>query len=206
MLSALRRAWKKYLESIPAADEPELVPDGKIIREDFRPPPVDPEVKAAFGKLAKVLTSHLLQEAAIREERRFAAMLKPGVEPVEAIARWITKVSTPESGVGGFIALDWKAREEVQWQAEKLLKAHHLSLTWTYSVEEDEEWKTWKERGEAPVKAPLRLFSNLLRTHGYTLFSFDCDDLVCAFAVPVSLQQQVASLCSSADIEAHSEA
>ena len=52
MLSWIRRAWARYWASIPASDEPDLVPDGKIIREDFRPEPIDPGVVAAFQTTA----------------------------------------------------------------------------------------------------------------------------------------------------------
>jgi hypothetical protein len=206
MLSSLRRAWRKYLASIPAPNEPELVPDGKIIREDFRPAQVDPEVKVKFHELAEMLTLHLPQETALREVRRITALLKPGVEPVDALARWISKVSTPEGKVGGFIALDWKAREEVQWQAVNLLRAHSLPLTWSYSVDQDEDWKTWAERGEAPVNTPLRRLSLFLHEKEYVLFWFNSDYLVCAFAVPASLQNKVAALSNSVALDARSEA
>lgn len=201
MLSWIRGAWARYWASIPVSDEPDLVPDGKIIREDFRPEPIDPGWVAAFQELSSLLIAHLPDDARAREVGRLRALLKPGVTPAEALARWINKVASPSSRVGGFVSLDWKAREEVFWQARKLLAAHGLPDAWTDPVAGiDDEWQDGHARGEVPVDAPLRRFTHHLQGHGYTLSCFDVDDLVCAFAVEHARQPQVRTLCRALDI------
>ena len=201
MLSALRRAWERYLASIPAPEEPDLIPDSKILREDFMRPPVNPESRLVLAQLSKELTAHLPSDVASREMRRLSALLKPGVEPVEAVVRWFGKVTAPDSKVGGFVLVDWKAREEVEWQAARLVKSHKLPLVWSYAIDTDNEWKDWRERGEAPVDTPLMLLAVALQNHGYTLFKFGSDDLVCAFAVDGAISDQVRSLCEAIHIE-----
>jgi hypothetical protein len=140
-LSELRQAWRAYVASIPVSQEPEPVPDGQIIREAFRSAPVDPAVAKAWGELARMLTSHLPDELAAREELRLKKTLKPGVEAVGALARWMAKVTGPHTKVKGFIVLDWKAREEIEWQAERLFDVHQLQAGWVYNATADTEWK-----------------------------------------------------------------
>jgi hypothetical protein len=200
MFNALRRAWKNYWASIPAPADDELVPDGKIIREDFRPDPVDPGVRAAFAALAAAITAHLPAELGAKAQRQLVAKLKPGTEPIDALSQWISKVSAPNSSVHGFVAVDWKAREEIQWQADRLLKAHQLPPTWAYDVNGDQAWQSWGERGEVPVDTPLKLLGVFLATHDHTLVRLHNDDVVCAFAIPAQALPEVQRLCQTAQI------
>lgn len=200
MFNALRRAWKNYWASIPAPADEEPVPDGKIIREDFRHEPVDPGVRAAFEALATAITAHLPAELGAKAQRQLLAKLKPGTEPIDALSQWISKVSGPSSSVHGFVAVDWKAREEIQWQAERLLKAHQLPPTWAYDVNGDQSWQSWGERGEAPVDTPLKLLGVFLATHDHALVRLHNDDLVCAFAIPAQALPEVQRLAQAAQI------
>lgn len=200
MFNALRRAWKNYWASIPAPEDDEPVPDGKIIREDFRPEPVDPEVRAAFAALAAAITAHLPAELGAKARRQLVAKLKPGTEPIDALSQWINKISAPSSSVHGFVAADWKAREEIQWQAERLLKAHQLPPTWAYDVNGDTAWQSWGERGEAPVDTPLKLLGAFLAAHDHALVRLHNADLVCAFAIPAHALPEVQRLAQAAEI------
>ncbi len=206
MFSSLRLAWKRYLASIPAPDEPELIPDGRIIREDFRPPPVDPRIKEAFSTLADLLTAHLPDSVASTTRRKLLALLKPGVDPQAAIARWAEKLADPRSTPIGLIAVDWKAREEVQWQASRLLLAHGVPTEWSYSADSDVDWVDWHNRGLAPVRSPLQKLDAALCHHGHRLLMIEDGDLVVAFAIPVKNEAQVRELCQVAGIGLASEA
>ena len=89
------------------------------------------------------------------------------------------------------IALDWKAREEVSWQAARLARAHGVALDWTYDVAHDTEWQGWQARDEAPVDTPLRSLAQALQPHGLVLCRLSVDDGVFAFAVSDALAPAV---------------
>jgi len=182
MLTSIRRAWRAYLASIPKPDEPERISHEQIVREYFRPPPVSPKDRPAFDALADLIVAHLPEGQASSKAQRLKAKLKPGVDPVDALSDWIQSNCDPKSRVG-VVALDWKAREEVHWQAAILAKAHGVSLAWDYDCNTDTDWKNWQERNEFPVDTPLKILSRALMLHEVVLYRFSVDDAVYAFAV-----------------------
>ena len=78
MLSAIRRAWRSYLDSLPRSEEPAPVSDAAI-RRDMNPPH-PAEVRQAFAALAGIATRHLPQEAAAKASAALSARLKPGTK------------------------------------------------------------------------------------------------------------------------------
>lgn len=194
MFDKLRRMWQDYLRSIPQPDDPESLSDRDIINTDFRPPPVPAEQRAAFDALSALLVAHLPEALAATKGKQLRSRLKPGVEPVEALCGWVSANNGPKSQVG-VVALDWKAREEVQWQAARLARAHGVPLDWAYDVARDTAWQGWQARHESPVDTPLRSLAQALLPHGLALCCFSVDDTVCAFAV---------TLAQLPDIQRHS--
>jgi hypothetical protein len=192
MLSAIRRAWRSYLDSLPRSEEPAPVSDAAIRREMSPPHPA--EVRQAFAALAGIATGHLPQEAAVKAAAALSARLKPGTTPSEAMARWIGANNGPKSRNLGVMCVDWKAREEIQWQAERIAKAHRIELDWHYDFRADRSWEGWEERGETPVSAPLRALADALRRQGLALIVLANDDTVCAFAVRVEHEVEVLAL------------
>jgi hypothetical protein len=204
MLTAIRRAWRAYLASIPKPDEHERIFHEQIVREYFRPPPVSPKDRSAFDALADLIVAHLPEGQASSKAQRLKAKLKPGVDPVDALSDWIRSNCDPKSRVG-VVALDWKAREEVHWQAVILAKAHGVSLAWDYDCNTDTEWKNWQERTEFPVDTPLKILSRALMSHEVVLYRFSVDDAVYAFAVALVKHDAVKEHCASLGIEVASE-
>ncbi|KQW00444.1 hypothetical protein [Rhizobacter sp. Root1221] len=181
MFAALRRAWQRYVASLPAPPEEEHVSDTDAMNE-FRPPPVDRNVVAAFTALATCVLSHMPEGEREAQTRKLRSRLNRKTSPAEALGAWIQANSGPKSKVG-VIAVDWKAREEVLWQARRLCAAHGVSTGWAYDHGTDEEWKSWQERKEVPVDSPLRGFAIALQPTRIVLLRFSVDDTVCAFAV-----------------------
>jgi hypothetical protein len=200
MFKTLRRMWQDYLRSIPQPDDPEPVSDREIIDADFRPPPVPAEQRSAFDALSELLVAHLPEATAASKGRQLRSRLKPGVEPAEALGAWISANNGPKSRVG-VIALDWKAREEVQWQAVILCRAHGVALDWTYDVARDTEWQAWQARDEAPVETPLKSLAQALRPQGIALCRMSVDDGVFAFAVSAAREAEVRQHCAVLGIE-----
>ena len=199
MLSALRRAWQRYIASIPAPPEQEFVSDTDAMHE-LRPLPVDRDVVAAFSVLARHILSHLPEPERSAQTRKLRSRLKRGTTPTDALGAWILANSGPKSKVG-VIAVDWKAREEVLWQAQALCAAHSVSAHWAYDHRTDEEWKHWRERSEVPVDSPLRAFAGALNRTRIVLFRFTADDGMCAFAVAQACGEEVRNLCQTLRIE-----
>ncbi len=182
MLSVIRRTWKAFLDSLPSG-EPERIPDEQIIREYFRPPPVDKKTKATYKKLIELLHAHLEGEMATKHISRAVAKLKPGDLPIEVLDVGLLAGRGKVAASLGFIGLDWKACEEIYWQANLLCKAHGISDEWAYDWQTNSENEGWQERGEVPVEAPLRSFGRWLRGYKVTLAYVGVDDSVLAFAV-----------------------
>jgi len=200
MFAALRRAWQRYVASIPVTPEPEQVSDKEILSE-LRPAPVDRKIVTAFGALATLVLAHLPDADRAAQARRLRSRLKPDTSAAEALGAWIAASSGPKSRIG-VIALDWKAREEVSWQAKRLCAAHDVSIEWEYDAATDQEWKGWQERAEAPVESPLRSFAAALKATRVVLFRFPVDDSVYAFAVAQELEEEALELCRELGIDA----
>ncbi|MCF8203429.1 MAG: hypothetical protein K9J82_00015 [Methylotenera sp.] len=200
MFNKIRRMWQDYLRSIPQPDEPEPVSDREIVDDHFKAPPVPREQREAFEALSALLLAHLPDALSLPKGKQLRARLKPGVEPAEALGGWINDNNGPKSRVG-VMALDWKAREEVQWQAASLARAHGVALDWAYDVSRDTEWEDWQARHEAPVDTPLRHLAKALLPHGLALCRFSVDDAVYAFAVRVEQRPQVQQYSAVLGIE-----
>lgn len=204
MLAAIRQAWRAYLASIPKVDEPERITHEQIIRENFRPQPVTGKHRSAFNALADLIVAHLPEGHANSAAQRLKAKLKPGVDPVDALIEWILSNHNPKSRVG-VIALDWKAREEVRWQAAILANIHGVPLAWDYDYNTDTEWKNWQERSDFPVDTPLKSLSRALMQQEVVLCRFTGDDGAYAFAVQRAKHDAVKEHCATLGIKVTSE-
>ncbi len=162
---------------------------------------VSREISAAFNLLMRIVVSHLPKSAADLHVRQLKMQLKMVGDPIDVFATWIGENNDSAAAVG-VIALDWKAREEINWQAKILAEAHGLTLAWVYDVDADTEWMGWQERNEVPVKAPLRRLGAELSTLGLVLYRFDVDDSMFAFAVAKDKSGTVHSLCKTLGINA----
>ncbi len=202
MFAALRRVWRSYLASIPQSDDPIRISDKEILREFPKPQPVEPQVAAAFSLLADLLTSHLNADSGVNKKKALIRRLKPGASPFDALCDWLFAEAGKRKMQVGVIALDWKAREEIEWQAALLAAAHNIQIGWKYDVDADNSWQGFQERGEWPVSAPLRNLSTALSEKtGVVLIQLSRDDVVFAFGVARNLVSQLQNVCSELSIE-----
>ena len=84
-VTALRQAWRRYLDSLPQDDEPPPVSDAAILREMHPPHPA--EVQQAFTDLAALVTAHLPLDVADKAAANLVRRLRPGVTPLAALSR-----------------------------------------------------------------------------------------------------------------------
>ena len=181
MFAALRQAWRRYLDSLPRDDEPPAVSDAAIRREMHPPHPA--EVQQALADLATLVTAHLPPEVAAKAAANLVRRLKPGVTPQAALVAWARAHHGPKQRNLGLLVVDWKAREELAWQAERIAKAHGVAADWAYDWRTDAGWEGWEARGDLPVSAPLRSLAAHLQQRGLALRVVVDDDTAAAFAV-----------------------
>jgi hypothetical protein len=201
MLSKFKRMWKTYLESIPRQRDHEEITDKQIIRDYFCPEPVSLETQELFKQLVQLLCFHLAEDVAKKRSGIFLSKLKPGVDAESAL------VAGFHSGGKtivrqGFMTLDWKAREEILWQAQLLSKVHAINDDWSYDCESDINHKDWESRQEFPVMSPLRDFSKWLAKYGLALLTFCVDDSLHACVISQGAVEKTLNLCAELKIQA----
>ena len=171
MLHALRRAWNKYLASIPKSVAVDSIPPSQWnVSENL--PGVSKAKRKAFLDLLYIVHSHLSPEHSKTLVAAGAKHLTRGDEIDTALHEAL--IGDDDNGDDrrpphGFIACDWKGVEEVQWQADVLRRVHALSDSWTAS-----------SRDLDTVLGDLGIW---LRQRHLHLFSFSTGDNIVAFAV-----------------------
>jgi hypothetical protein len=200
MFTALRQAWRRYLDSLPQDDEPPPVSDAAILREMHPPHPA--EVQQAFTDLAALVTAHLPLDVADKAAANLVRRLKPGITPLAALVAWARAHHGPKQRNLGLLVVDWKAREEIAWQAERIAKAHGVAPGWSHDWRTDTTWEGWEARGELPVSTPLRDLAAHLRQHGLALRVVAEDDTVAALAVANHRSDDLQRLCALLSINA----
>lgn len=195
MFNPLKRAWQRYLDALPRReDEPPPVSDAAILRE--MNPPLPPAEQAAFAQLVALITTHLPPDEADKHRSSLQNRLRRGGTAVQALGRWVATHHGPKARNLGLLCVDWKAREEIPWQAERMAKCHGLVLGWAYDWRSDTTWEAeCQRRGDQPVSAPLRSLALALRAQGRVLLVFDHDDSVCACTVALSDEAPARALC-----------
>ena len=199
MFTALRQAWRRYLDSLPRDDEPPPLSDAAILRDMH--PPHAAEVRQAFAELAALVTAHLPPDVAGKAAAKLLRRLKPGVSPQAALVGWAAAHHGPKRRNLGLLAVDWKAREELQWQADRIAKAHGLAPGWTCDWQTDTTWQGWETRNQQPVTAPLRALADHLAPRGLRLLVVGHDDTVAALAVAANRAGDLDRLCRLLSVE-----
>ena len=176
MLRALRRLWEGYAASIPKSEVVDSVPESQWGRADLLPT-VSKAKRQAFTSLLALVYSHLTPLEAEALVKRGADAFTRADEADSALREALLPEET--DGVSkslGFIACDWKAAEEVEWQANLLCQAHGISERWS----------------APPGGLPrvLQSFDLWLSHHERRLLCFSDGDTLVAFALR---EDQVAS-------------
>jgi len=169
MFRQLRRLWENYTASIPKSEVVDSVPESQWDRADLVPR-VSAATRRAFTDLLVLIYSHLPpDEVQVLVTRGTKALARADeVDSALSSALLLREEGGPQDNTG-FIACDWKATEEVQWQADRLCRAHQIAGTW-----------------KAPPRDMQTMLASLdtwLKQHGRRLLCFSPGDSVVAFAV-----------------------
>lgn len=163
-------------------------------QQDAHSAVTDAEREAYFIELINIITEHLPDKRRASAIKHLRQKLRSEHDVEDILAAWFMQVTIPGQVALGTISLDWKAREEVEWQAQSLLKSHQIEAAWNYDFKSDFEWQNTLSDDRFPVDYPLDLFNQFLDQHGYRLIRFSPYDNVCAFAVPQSKYKHVSEL------------
>lgn len=171
MLRTLHRAWKNYIASIPKSEVVDSIPESQWNQGDLLPA-VSKARRKAFTELLVLIFAHLSLNEAAALAKRGANALTRADEVDTALRDALLPPEDKESSENrGFIACDWKAAEEVKWQADLLCQAHRIPATW--------------QAPEGDLKAVLQNFEFWLQQQGRQLLCFSVGDSLVAFALPM---------------------
>lgn len=169
MFRALRRAWKNYIDSVPQGEFVDSIPESQWDQADLQPK-VSKMKRKAFIDLLSLIYGHLPREDAVKLVQRGSADFTRGDDADTALGRALVPDEQDEHVANrGVISCDWRAADEVQWQAHLLCKAHGVSSNW--------------QAPEGSLAGVLQSFAEDLQSRNLRLFSFSVGDMAFAFAV-----------------------
>ncbi|WP_104013453.1 DUF6630 family protein [Burkholderia anthinoferrum] len=171
-------------------DAPEPVSDADILRDHFSP---SPDALAALAKLVELIVKPL---DTVTRHRLVAYVLdaEPG-EDTSSILDWVLTrdMSAPEtldpSNWCLCISVDWRASDQIEWQANQMLDTLGIAERWTWD-------------GEGDVPAGLLVLGAWLADKGYALLHLDTGhDAYTAFAVSQDDLAEALALAHAAGAE-----
>lgn len=163
MLKLLSRLWGRnsVAPKLPPVEEEEILSDVQITKEYCS---VSEEDNQALRRFVRLITVQLGAE----ESDRLTTLVMSDREPGDAIDNGINAILDDDGQRRGkwvLIQVDWKATEEVEWQANELLTAAGIAQTWHM-----------KSGTKAPVLHALVEFSTWVRPRGFRLLHLDLGD------------------------------
>ncbi|MFC0126377.1 DUF6630 family protein [Ralstonia solanacearum] len=182
MLKLFKRLFSRPATAAQADVEP--LSDEDIVREYFPPFPPPAESIDALVELVRLVAS-TLEDAKVT---RLVARARSGEEPgdsIECHLRYALYDSDEALPWTLSVFVDWKAHEEIEWQAADILETLGIGA----------RWKWTREAAQRSVAVGLLDFDDWLRPHGYQLLFLDTggDDY---FAFPIrSAQLDAAQDC-----------
>jgi hypothetical protein len=184
MIATLRRLWHNYLAGLPKSEVVDSIPESQWGRPDLLPP-VSRQKAKAFAELLTLLHAHLDPGLAARLTSAGSKQLIRADEPDSALSAALRPDSDDmqQAAARGFIGLDWKATEELAWQADLLCRAHGLADCWAPPRVDGQAAMAQAKPGEMPVEPLLRHFGAWLAARGLALSYYADGDLLVAFAV-----------------------
>lgn len=160
MLKLLSKLLGRKLTTPPelTVEKEENLSDEQILKEYF---PVSKQAKEALRRFITLITAQLEIEESLRLTKSVLSHLEPGVTASEAIESGILD-DGQRRGMWVLIQVDWKATEEVEWQANELLTVAGLK-------------EIWHLQGGARVPVPQALleFSSWVKQRGFRLLHLD---------------------------------
>jgi hypothetical protein len=171
MLRTLHLAWKNYVAGIPKSEVVDSIPESQWNQADLLPA-VSKAKRKAFTELLVLIYAHLPPNEAAALVKRGANALTRADEVDTALRDALFPADDQESAENrGFIACDWKAAEEVKWQADLLCQAHRIAAAW--------------RAPEGQLAEVLQSFESWLQPQRLQLLCFSAGDSLVAFALPM---------------------
>lgn len=179
VLRALRRAWSNYVAGIPKSEVVDSIPESQWDDADLLPK-VPAKKRRAFVELLRLLHAHLGAGRAAALVDAGAKRLVRGDEIDVALRDALLPEDAADGAVtaNGFIAGDWRAIDDLGWQAAGLCRAHGVADAWAPP--------------RAGTREALAQFGAWLAGRGLALFVVTLGDGVLAFAVAEASRQPVA--------------
>src|SRR5450830_1557349 len=112
--------------AVPTVEEEETLSDAQILKEYFS---VSKQNKQALRRFVRLITVQLGVEEGQRLTTSVISHLGPGNTASEAIENGILD-DGQRRGKWVLMQVDWKATEEVEWQANELLTVAGINETW----------------------------------------------------------------------------
>lgn len=142
----------------PTGEDDGSLSDTQILKEYFS---VSKQTKQALRHFVTLITAQLGVEESRRLTKSVLSHLGPGVTTSEAIENGILDEGQ-RRGKWVLIQVDWKATEEVEWQATELLTVAGLTEIWHP-----------KDGAKVPVPRALLEFSSWVKQRGFRLLHLD---------------------------------
>jgi len=189
LFTLLKKLFGQQAPALPAATA-EAIPDDnlsdtQILKEYFSP---SKEARQALKRLAALITLHLASDESKRLTNRVMACLQPGDSVEDALVNGLVEDDRV------LLSVDWRAADEVAWQANALLRAFGVTEPWELALAEP-----------ATVPRALLALSAWAGRHGLSLLHIGGDGYA-AFLVKDADLPVVMDLAAQAGLTLHDEA
>ncbi|MCA1326293.1 hypothetical protein [Herbaspirillum sp. alder98] len=184
MLKLLSKLLGRDLTAPPAptVEEEETLSDAQILKEYFS---VSKQNKQALRRFVSLITVQLGVKESQRLTTSVISHLEPGSTASEAIENGILD-DGQRRGKWVLLQVDWKATEEVEWQANELLAAAGIADTWHM-----------ESSTKATVPHALLEFSSWVKPRGLRLLHLDLGDD--AYYALLALADQLEEIVQAAE-------
>ena len=187
MLKLLSRLLGRDLTAPTEPPVDENVSEREIWRE-LHP---SAEKKTQLRKFLRLITSHLSQAESRRLTRIAADSLEDACSAYDALSESILGENGQKRGKWIFIQVDWKAEDELEWQANELLSTRGVTEQWHHD---------WRNNPTGVPTALINL-SDWLDKYELSLLHVDTEsDCYCSFIVRQDEAESAIALAKEAEL------
>ena len=177
--------------SEPVPEDERRLSDEQIMEEYFPPSKHSKQAKQALRHVVTLLTEQLGREESQRLTSLVTSHLQPGETASGALEDALLGDDGQRRGKWLMIQVDWKATDEVEWQANELLASAGVA-------------ETWHLQDELNTTVPLALssFADWVKLRGYCLLHVDLGhDAYYAFLVLQEKSDEIIRAAETAGLE-----